>query len=45
MDNTTQAFLQFDTATGAFLKFNMQHGDLGNMRQGLFLNLACVMGP
>ena len=37
--------LKFDTVTGPFLKFDMPHGDLSDMRQGLFLKLACDMGP
>ena len=40
----TQPFLKFDTATGAFLKFDMRRGPLSDRGQGHFLNSTCDMG-
>ena len=45
IDRATRLFLKFDTAAGAFLKFNRRHGHLCDIRQGLFLNSTGDMGP
>ena len=45
MDRATRPFSKFDTATGGFLKIDRRHGDLSDMRQGLFLNSTGDMGP
>ena len=44
INRATQPFLNFDTATRAFLQFDMRHGHLRDMRQGYFLNLTGDMG-
>ena len=43
-DRATHRFLRFDTATRGFLKFDMQHWDVRDKRQGYFLNLTGDMG-